>query len=121
MTRSLLRISVVAMTTLALSLTATSAVAQTTDELINQLCGRTPAPARNAAQLAEAYEKAFEHLLPLMSAQNAGSRYAPQILLQDMPVVPLWDYIGAAGRSAAVDKVVMTWNGLPDYENIVKS
>jgi oligopeptide transport system substrate-binding protein len=38
-----------------------------------------------------------------------------------MPVVPLWDYIGAAGRSAAVDNVVMTWNGLPDYENIVKS
>jgi oligopeptide transport system substrate-binding protein len=29
---------------------------------------------------------------------------------QDMPVVPLWDYIGAAGRSAAVDNVVMTWN-----------
>jgi len=83
MTRTLLRISVVAMTMLALSLTATS-VAQTTDELINQLCGRTPAPARNAAQWAEAYEKAFEHLLPLMSAQNAGSRYAPQILLQDM-------------------------------------
>jgi len=84
MTRSLLRISVVAMATLALSVMATSAVAQSTDELINQLCGRAQAPTRNAAQLAEAYQKAFDHLLPLMSAQNAGSRYAPQILLQDM-------------------------------------
>ncbi len=46
---------------------------------------------------------------------------AQQILLDDMPVVPLWDYISAAGHSAAVSDVVITWNGLPDYESIVKS
>ena len=46
---------------------------------------------------------------------------AQQILLDDMPVVPLWDYIGAAGHSPAVSDVVITWNGLPDYESIVKS
>jgi oligopeptide transport system substrate-binding protein len=46
---------------------------------------------------------------------------AQQILLADMPVVPLWDYIGAAGHSAAVSGVALTWRGLPDYERIVKS
>jgi HEAT repeat protein len=84
MTRSLLRISVVAVATLALSVMAASAGAQGTDELINQLCGKAQAPARDAAQLAEAYQKAFDYLLPLMSAQDVGSRYAPQIMLQDM-------------------------------------
>jgi HEAT repeat protein len=84
MARSLLRISVVAMATLALSVMAASAGAQSTDELINQLCGKAQAPAHDVAQLAEAYQKAFDYLLPLMSAQDVGSRYAPQILLQDM-------------------------------------
>ncbi len=45
---------------------------------------------------------------------------AQRILLQDMPVVPLWDYIVAAGHSTAVSNVTITWNGLPDYESIVK-
>ncbi len=84
MTRSLLRISVVAMATLALSVPAAPADAQSTEELLNQLCGKAEAPARDAVQLAEVYQKAFDHLLPLMSAQDVGSRYAPQIVLQDM-------------------------------------
>jgi oligopeptide transport system substrate-binding protein len=46
---------------------------------------------------------------------------AQQILFNDMPVVPLWDYISAAGHSEMVRDVVITWNGLPDYESIVKS
>jgi oligopeptide transport system substrate-binding protein len=46
---------------------------------------------------------------------------AQQNLLRDMPVVALWDYINAAGRSAAVHDVAITWNGLPAYEAIVKS
>lgn len=45
---------------------------------------------------------------------------AQRILLHDMPVVPLWDYINAAGHSAAVRDVTITWNGLPGYESIVK-
>jgi oligopeptide transport system substrate-binding protein len=45
---------------------------------------------------------------------------AQRILLQDMPVVPLWYTISVAGRSSAVSDVVLTWNGLPDYERIVK-
>ncbi|HZA11540.1 ABC transporter substrate-binding protein [Mycobacterium sp.] len=45
---------------------------------------------------------------------------AQRIILRDMPVVPLWDYVNAAGRSSAVSGVVITWNGLPGYESIVK-
>ena len=58
---------------------------------------------------------------PTLAESQALTNAAQQILFGDMPVVPLWDYIGAAGHSPAVDNVVMTWNGLPDYENIVKS
>ena len=46
---------------------------------------------------------------------------AQRILLQDMPVVPLWYTVAVAGRSAAVSHVALTWNGLPDYEHIVKA
>jgi oligopeptide transport system substrate-binding protein len=50
----------------------------------------------------------------------ALTNVAQEILLRDMAVVPLWDYINAAGRSAAVSNVTITWNGLPAYEGIVK-
>jgi oligopeptide transport system substrate-binding protein len=46
---------------------------------------------------------------------------AQQILLHDMPVVPLWDNISVLGWSPAVNRVAVTWNGLPDYENIAKA
>jgi HEAT repeat protein len=62
----------------------TGAQAQTGEELVAQLTGKAQGPARNAAQWTEAYQKAVDYLLPLMSAQDIGSRYAPQILLQDM-------------------------------------
>ncbi|MGZ4527035.1 MAG: peptide ABC transporter substrate-binding protein [Mycobacterium sp.] len=45
---------------------------------------------------------------------------AQRILLRDMPAVPLWYYIAVVGWSPAVSDVKLTWNGLPDYENIVK-
>jgi HEAT repeat protein len=62
----------------------TAAHAQTGEELVAQLTGKAPGPARDAAQLTEAYQKAVDYLLPLMSAENIASRYAPQIQLQDM-------------------------------------
>jgi oligopeptide transport system substrate-binding protein len=46
---------------------------------------------------------------------------AQRILLQDMPVVPLWYTVAVAGRSPSVSHVALTWNGLPDYEHIVKA
>jgi oligopeptide transport system substrate-binding protein len=46
---------------------------------------------------------------------------AQRILLHDMPIIPLWNVISVVGWSSEVSKVTVTWNGLPDYENIVKS
>jgi HEAT repeat protein len=63
---------------------ATGANAQTGEELVAQLTGKAQGPARDAAQWTEAYQRAVEYLLPLMSAEDIGSRYTPQILLQDM-------------------------------------
>ncbi|CNK19704.1 extracellular solute-binding protein%2C family protein 5 [Mycobacterium tuberculosis] len=38
-----------------------------------------------------------------------------------MPVVPLWNFISVVGWSPGVSAVRVTWNGLPDYENIRKN
>ncbi len=65
----------------------------------------------------------------LTVAQDAGSleesyaltNTAQQMLFEDMPVVPLWSYNAAAGRSAAVRDVTISWNGLPDYESITRA
>lgn len=46
---------------------------------------------------------------------------AQRILLHDMPAVPLWYYIAVLGWSPGVSAVKVTWNGLPDYENLVKA
>jgi oligopeptide transport system substrate-binding protein len=58
---------------------------------------------------------------PSLPQAFALANNAQRILLQDMPVVPLWYTISVAGRSSAVSDVVLTWNGLPDYEHIVKA
>lgn len=58
---------------------------------------------------------------PDLQRSNALANDAQRILLHDMPVVPLWDNISVAGWSPSVSRVTVTWNGLPDYENIVKA
>lgn len=45
---------------------------------------------------------------------------AQEILLKELPAIPMWDYINAAGYSTLVGDVAITWNGLPDYENVTK-
>ncbi len=84
MKRNLLKLSLIVAVTLALGVMTTNAPAQTGEELVDQLRGRAEAPARDAAELAEAYRKAVDYLLPLMSADNVVSRYTYQIMLQDM-------------------------------------
>ena len=69
---------------LALLVSVSLAPAQDAAALVRQLSGKAEAPARSAAQLAEAYQKAIDYLLPLMSADDVGSRYDYQIMLQDM-------------------------------------
>ncbi len=63
---------------------AQNACAQSAEELLNQLCGRAEALNRNAEQMAQAYQAAIDYLLPLMSADDVGSRYNHQITLQNM-------------------------------------
>ena len=46
---------------------------------------------------------------------------AQRILLHDLPVVSMWDNISVVGWSPEVSRVAVTWNGLPDYENITKA
>jgi oligopeptide transport system substrate-binding protein len=46
---------------------------------------------------------------------------AQRILLHDMPAVPLWYLVNVVGHSPSVGDVTVTWNGLPDYERIVKA
>ena len=57
---------------------------QEINELIDQLTGKAEAPQRDAQQLAQAYQKAIDYLLPLMSAEDVRSRYNPQIAFQDI-------------------------------------
>ena len=66
-----------------LSLTV-GAQAQDGADLVRQLTGKAEAPARDAAQLAQSYRRAIDHLMPLMSADDVPSRYNYQIMLQDM-------------------------------------
>ena len=63
---------------------AAGAQGQEMNQLIDQLTGKLEAPQRNAAQLAQAYQEAIDYLLPLMSAEDVGSRYVPQITFQDL-------------------------------------
>ncbi|MGA9492684.1 MAG: ABC transporter substrate-binding protein [Mycobacterium sp.] len=58
---------------------------------------------------------------PDLPRSYALANGAQRILLADMPVVPLWYTVAVAGRSPAVSQVRLTWNGLPDYEHIVKA
>jgi oligopeptide transport system substrate-binding protein len=58
---------------------------------------------------------------PTLPDSYASANAAQQILLHDMPVIALWDNINAAGFSRSVSGVAIAWNGLPVYENIVKS
>jgi len=58
---------------------------------------------------------------PTMRESDHLANEAQRILLHDMPVVPLWDNISVVGWSGQVSGVTVTWNGMPDYENIVKA
>ncbi|WP_238845274.1 peptide ABC transporter substrate-binding protein [Nocardia terpenica] len=49
------------------------------------------------------------------------SGQAQSILLQDMADIPVLNYISNAGRSTKVQQAPLTWSGLFDFENIVKS
>ncbi|MGH3562343.1 MAG: peptide ABC transporter substrate-binding protein, partial [Mycobacterium sp.] len=58
---------------------------------------------------------------PSLSKSYALTNAAQRILLHDMPAVPLWYLINVVGHSRSVSGLSVTWNGLPDYEHIVKA
>ncbi len=58
---------------------------------------------------------------PNLRKSYALTNAAQRILLHDLPAVPLWYLINVVGHSPSVDEVAVTWNGLPDYEHIVKA
>ncbi len=97
----------------------TAAQAQTGQELVAQLTGKAEGPARDAAQLTEAYQKAVDYLLPLMSAADVGSRYNYQIMLQDMG-----SYASRPGaeaqRLALAQVMIKTLEQQPKMENTVR-
>jgi oligopeptide transport system substrate-binding protein len=57
---------------------------------------------------------------PTLRESDKLTNDAQRILLHDMAVIPLWDFISVVGWSPQVSNVTVTWNGLPAYENIVK-
>src|SRR5271166_4128882 len=58
---------------------------------------------------------------PTLQESYVLANAAQRILLRDMPVIPLWNFISVVGWSPHVRNVTVTWNGLPDYENIAKA
>ena len=42
-----------------------------------------------------------------------------ELLLHDLPVIPLWDYTAAGGVGPGVT-AQLTWNGLADFTQITK-
>ena len=98
---------------------AAVAPAQTGEQLVAQLTGKAEGPARDAAQLTEAYQKAVDHLLPLMSAENVGARYAPQILLQDMSMFA--GRPGAEAQRLALSQVMVKTLEQTKMENTVRN
>ncbi len=76
------------MITLAMAILAVIAFSQTAHSqdgtaLLNQLTGKAEAPARNEAQLTEAYQQVIDYLLPLMS-ESSNSQYNRQLALQNL-------------------------------------
>jgi HEAT repeat protein len=53
-------------------------------ETIEQLCGRADGGKLSAKKLTKLYDQALDYLIPLISQDDVGARYKPQILLQDM-------------------------------------
>ncbi len=55
-----------------------------------------------------------------VEAANADFRAAQELLLRDLPAIPLWYQNVTGGFSASVDHVTFAWNLVPLYEQITK-
>ncbi|MFE4951251.1 ABC transporter substrate-binding protein [Leifsonia sp. NPDC056665] len=57
---------------------------------------------------------------PDVEAANADFRAAQELLLRDLPAIPLWYSNVTGGYSTSVDHVTFGWNSVPLYEQITK-
>ena len=74
-----------AMVTLAFVASIHAAQSQEESILLNQLTGKADAPFRNEEQFTEAYQKAIDYLMPLMTNdENPRVQYEWQLALQDL-------------------------------------
>lgn len=55
---------------------------------------------------------------PDEEAALGSLRQAQTILFEDLPVLPMFDYVAVGGYSARLDHPRSTWNGAPDFENL---
>ncbi|WP_041407711.1 peptide ABC transporter substrate-binding protein [Segniliparus rotundus] len=55
---------------------------------------------------------------PDRQAALVSIRQAQSILFEDLPVLPMFDYVAVAGYSTRLDNPRSTWNGAPDFENL---
>lgn len=97
---------------------AAGAQAQDGADLVQQLCGKAEAPVRDAAQLAQAYQKAIDYLMPLMSADEVPSRYNYQIMFQDMGSYAARP--GAEVEREALAKVIVANLDRADMPDVVR-
>jgi oligopeptide transport system substrate-binding protein len=84
---------------------------------------RTGAGSNDVGYSSRAFDAALAtaEAAPSLREADVLVNVAQRILLHDMPAIPLWYYIAVVGWSSHVSNVRLTWNGLPDYENIVKA
>lgn len=68
-----------------------------------------------------AFERALDRArrAPDRASADRATEQAQQILLADLPMIPLWDFINAGGLAPGV-RARFKWNGLPDYQSIEK-
>jgi oligopeptide transport system substrate-binding protein len=55
-----------------------------------------------------------------VDAANADFRAAQELLLRDLPAIPLWYSNVTGGYSESVDHVTFSWNSVPLYEQVTK-
>ncbi|MBC2681072.1 peptide ABC transporter substrate-binding protein [Corynebacterium anserum] len=68
------------------------------------------------------FDKLMKEAASASDINKAKSKYneAQEVLLKDLPAIPLWYSNVTGGWSENVDNVVFTWNSLPAYNEITK-
>jgi oligopeptide transport system substrate-binding protein len=84
---------------------------------------RTGAGSNDGNYSNPAFDAKLQEGLAAPSAEEGNTIFneAQEILMQDLPVVPLWYMVRQAGWSDRIGNVEIGWNGVPIYYNITAS